>query len=34
MFLWLGQICAPVHLYGENDEKSFSQWIIKTEAET
>ena len=25
-----GQICAPIHLYGKTVEKSFSQWIIKT----
>ena len=29
-FLLQGQLCAPIHLYGENVEKSFSQWIIKT----
>ena len=25
-----GQICIPVHLYGENVEKSFSQNVLKT----
>ena len=29
-FLWQGQICIPMHLYGENVEKSFSQNILKT----
>ena len=29
-FLWQGQICAPIYFYGENIEKSFFQWIIKT----
>ena len=25
-----GQICVPIHLYGENVEKSFSQNVLKT----
>ena len=29
-FLWQGQICIPMHLYGENVEKSFSQNVLKT----
>ena len=28
-FLRQGQICVPIHLYGENVEKSFSQNILK-----
>ena len=28
--LWQGQICIPVHLYGENVEKSVSQNVLKT----
>ena len=24
-----GQICVPMHLYGENVEKSFSQYVLK-----
>ena len=28
--LWQGQICIPMHLYGENVEKSFSQNVLKT----
>ena len=24
-----GQICIPMHLYGENVEKSFSQNVLK-----
>ena len=30
IFLRQDQICTLIHLYGENVEKSFSQWIIKT----
>ena len=29
-FLRQGQICAPMHLYWENVEKSFSQNVLKT----
>ena len=29
-FLRQGQICIPMHLYGENVEKSFSQNVLKT----
>ena len=29
-FLWQDQICVPMHLYGENIEKSVSQDILKT----
>ena len=29
-FLLQGKSCAPIHLYRKNDEKSFFQWIIKT----
>ena len=29
-FLRQGQICAPMHLYGENVEKSFSHGVSKT----
>ena len=29
-FLWQGQIYVPMHLYGENVEKSFSQNVLKT----
>ena len=29
-FLQQGQICIPIHLYGENVEKSFSQKVLKT----
>ena len=29
-FLRQGQICAPIYLYGENAEKSFSQNVLKT----
>ena len=25
-----GQICIPMHLYGKNVEKSFSQNVLKT----
>ena len=28
-FLQQGQICTPIHLYGENDEKSFFQNVLK-----
>ena len=28
-FLHLGQICVPVHLYGENIEKSVSHNVLK-----
>ena len=27
-FLWQGQICVPMHLYGENVEKSFFQNVL------
>ena len=30
IFLWQGQISIPVHLYGENVEKSFSKNVLKT----
>ena len=30
IFLWQGQIYIPMHLYGENVEKSFSQNVLKT----
>ena len=30
-FLRQGQICVPMHLYGENVEKSFSQNVLKTD---
>ena len=26
----LGQICVPIHLYGENVKKSFSQNLLRT----
>ena len=29
IFLRQGQICVPIHLYGENVEKSFSQNVLK-----
>ena len=29
-FLQQRQICIPMHLYGENVEKSFSQNVLKT----
>ena len=29
-FLRQSKICAPIHLYGDDIEKSFSQWIVKT----
>ena len=29
-FLWQGQICIPMNLYGENIEKSFHQNVLKT----
>ena len=25
-----GKICVPIHLYGKNVEKSFSQSVLKT----
>ena len=28
-FLRQSQICVPIHLYGENVEKSFSQNVLK-----
>ena len=27
---WQGQICIPMHVYGEVVEKSFSQTVLKT----
>ena len=30
IFLRQGQMCVPMHLYGENVEKSFSQNVLKT----
>ena len=30
IFLWQGQICISMHLYGENVEKSFSYNVLKT----
>ena len=29
-FLLKGQICIPMHLFGENVDKSFSQNVLKT----
>ena len=29
-FLWQGQICIPILLYGENVVKSFSENVLKT----
>ena len=29
-FLWQGQNCVPMHLYGDNVEKLFSQNVLKT----